>query len=257
MTSRHFTLRDAALDLGRREQLSRQSISSYPMGHPLEVARAIRSLAAVRGRDPSLGDPVAWEPAASPSPFARETGATSPAVPPFLRSANVPPAPVFYPSAPPGMPPAGGTVPDQNASGSWTAPPGTIVCFPGSQSPDDTSATTSLPAGVWCIPDCWPGPPSADGQDSPRPIVLPSWTHGCWDQTTAPVPTTPGSTTPGPDTGRPGTRSTKGGSKRVEVRVEGVPRTLEERLQKITRQARRELQDFRLISAAQRRGPRR
>jgi len=65
MTSRYFTLRDAALDLGRREQLSRQSISNYPMGHPLEVARAIRSLAAVRGRDPSLSDPLPRIPAAS------------------------------------------------------------------------------------------------------------------------------------------------------------------------------------------------
>jgi hypothetical protein len=65
MTSRYFTLRDAALDLGRRKQLSRQSISNYPMGHPLEVARAIRSLAAVRGRDPSLSDPLPRIPAAS------------------------------------------------------------------------------------------------------------------------------------------------------------------------------------------------
>src|SRR5271167_4428301 len=78
MTARPFTPRDAALDLGRRTQLVRQSLTTRSTGHPLDIARAVRSLAAVRGADPGNRGPVDWAPVDRPSPLTNFSQSGSP-----------------------------------------------------------------------------------------------------------------------------------------------------------------------------------
>ena len=64
-------------------------------------------------------------------------------------------------------------------------------------------------------------------------------------------PTTSNSTRHGADSGGAETFAGTFGSNHLQIHVEAVPHTLEAKLQKIAGQARRELQDYRLMCAAQ------
>jgi len=269
MLAPQFTPRDAALDLNRRMVLIRQQVTGKNSGHPLDIARAIRNLAAARGSDASERGPVEWVPGDGSS-----TSGPGYAVPP--------PPLALPPSAPGGFAAWLEGLARRDSSGREHAPPLNRPNLPESKDDGRYPMDERLPPFLRDLPrPVKTGEPRGDWDERPGdPIELNKLLRrsrgGTWQPASAgdgelgfPLPgampptlpagaivfnphvppPSPGASGSKPDSAMNPAGQESRGRRPVKVELDAIPRSLRAELQKIAGAADRALREFRQVCA--------